>query len=74
MPIIMTVEQLDKIRSEDPTDELLGRDWWQYTCSSCGNNVLSDIHFSFPLHCIKCHGDMPETTPSSNLLNGGLYA
>jgi DNA-directed RNA polymerase subunit RPC12/RpoP len=60
MPMILKVQNFEKIKKESPQDELLGRTWWIYECVACGDRVLSDIHYSFPLHCLECGGDMPS--------------
>ncbi len=62
MPHIMSVDDLKKLRLENPSDELVQRTWYEYRCSACGNHVVSDLHHSFALHCIKCGGEMPEVT------------
>ncbi|GEM_PF-7095841 len=61
MPLIVEIDELERLKgelaAEDPSDV---RKWWEYKCERCVHHVASDIHYSFPLHCLKCGGDMPE--------------
>jgi predicted SprT family Zn-dependent metalloprotease len=64
MPYIISVDDLKKLRRDNPSNELAQRTRYEYKCSACGNHVVSDLHHSFALHCIKCGGEMPEVTPA----------